>query len=216
MIPETRRPRPPSGRAVSPRERRRLVSDVLRLDAKRIKPVLKGPAGTAQVVGWAGLEERVGLVLLPASTSTPRGLVLVPVHSSVPLDDPGAIWRAIAERIVGSPLIPVCATRPHFGGERLWFLCPCKRKVRILYRPAHSPTWACRTCWRLTYESRRLHRDRWYEGIDRLFREEERLSAGLRSRSRRRRRRAVARVAALDRHQLLARTFPRLRRDRSQ
>ena len=61
-----------------------------------------------------------------------------------------------------------------FGGARPWFLCPlvvvgepCRRRVRILYRPWGSRYFGCRRCHHLTYRSRQLHRDRWYEGFDR-------------------------------------------------
>jgi hypothetical protein len=44
-------------------------------------------------------------------------------------------------------------TRCHFGGQRVWFLCPtCRRRVAILHG---SATIACRHCFRLAYSSTR-------------------------------------------------------------
>jgi hypothetical protein len=40
----------------------------------------------------------------------------------------------------------------HFGGYRLWFLCPrCRRRVAILY--GASKYFLCRHCYHLTYTS---------------------------------------------------------------
>jgi hypothetical protein len=42
-----------------------------------------------------------------------------------------------------------------YGGERVWFQCPhCGREVRKLYLPPEEIYFLCRTCHRLTYESR--------------------------------------------------------------
>ena len=52
------------------------------------------------------------------------------------------------------------ATRPHFGGERWWFLCPlgieggpCNRRVGKLYLPPGEDFFGCRHCHDLTYLS---------------------------------------------------------------
>jgi len=210
--PRVDRARPRSGRAVRPHERRRLVTEVLRLDAKSIKAVLKGPAGNAHVMGWAAEEDRLGIVFIPPTATSPPSLGLVPIPPSTLLQDPLAVWRAILPRLHGSPMVPLRSTRPHFGGERVWFGCAaCDRRVRILYRPAGGRAWACRTCWGLTYESRRCHRDRWFEGIDRLLRMEERIRADLCSRSWRRQARGAVALMKLSPEELAARTFPRLR-----
>ena len=211
MIPETPPPRPRSGRAVRPHERRRLVTEMLQLDAKSIKDVLKGPAGQARVLGWVSLEDRLGVVFLPGSPKTPRGVALVPVPRSVPLNDTEAVWEAMVPRVVDSPLIPIRATRPHFGGERLWLVCPCDRKVRILYRPAHRATWACRTCWGLTYESRRLHRNWWYQNLDLPELWMKRNLRDLESRSARRKLRAMMRIDPWTTCALIERLAPELR-----
>lgn len=48
----------------------------------------------------------------------------------------------------------VVATYPNFGGVRYWWLCPaCSRRVLKVYQ--RGGRWACRTCFRLTYDSTR-------------------------------------------------------------
>ena len=50
--------------------------------------------------------------------------------------------------------INLVKTPCHFGGNRWWFQCPeCWRKVSTLMMN-HGHTFACRTCLRLTYDSR--------------------------------------------------------------
>ncbi len=58
----------------------------------------------------------------------------------------------------------------NFGGGRWWFRCPmvirgetCGRRCRILYLPTGALYWGCRECHRLTYESRKRHRELAYE-----------------------------------------------------
>ena len=42
-------------------------------------------------------------------------------------------------------------TRQHFGGKRLWIVCPsCERRCRVLYGGRY---FRCRQCYRATYES---------------------------------------------------------------
>lgn len=51
---------------------------------------------------------------------------------------------------IGAPLsqeIGIVATRPTFGGERYWFLCPrCDRRALHLYLPYDAADFACRVC----------------------------------------------------------------------
>jgi hypothetical protein len=48
------------------------------------------------------------------------------------------------------------ATRPRFGGLRLWFACPVsERRCTKLYRPFGGDLFAARTVWRLGYSSQR-------------------------------------------------------------
>lgn len=51
--------------------------------------------------------------------------------------------------------IHLIKTPCHFGGSRLWFQCPtCWRKVSTLMI-SNRRSYACRSCLRLTYDSRR-------------------------------------------------------------
>lgn len=44
----------------------------------------------------------------------------------------------------------------HYGGARLWVVCPfCRRRVAILYR--HRGFWACRRCHHLSYRCEAEH-----------------------------------------------------------
>jgi len=45
-------------------------------------------------------------------------------------------------------------TPAHFGGSRVWFLCPgCGRRSGRLYLPPRAASFLCRLCHDLTYES---------------------------------------------------------------
>lgn len=57
--------------------------------------------------------------------------------------------------------IPLTTTPCYFGGKRFWFICPwyangvyCGRRVGVLYKSGDY--FACRHCYRLTYNSRNL------------------------------------------------------------
>lgn len=57
--------------------------------------------------------------------------------------------------------IPLTTTPCYFGGKRFWFTCPwyangiyCGRRVGVLYKDGDY--FACRHCYRLTYNSRNL------------------------------------------------------------
>jgi hypothetical protein len=59
-----------------------------------------------------------------------------------------------------SCFVELALQRQHFGGYRLWFVCPrgCGRKCSVLYRPrdATARALACRHCYDLRYRSQRL------------------------------------------------------------
>jgi len=55
-------------------------------------------------------------------------------------------------------------TFPRVGGVRWWFTCPtnrsrryCFRRVEKLYLPPGENAFACRHCYKLSYESRRMN-----------------------------------------------------------
>jgi hypothetical protein len=65
--------------------------------------------------------------------------------------------------------VEIDSTECHFGGRRYWFVCPlivngraCRRRCRAIYL-GDSGYFGCRECQRLTYVSRRCHRDMVWE-----------------------------------------------------
>lgn len=56
--------------------------------------------------------------------------------------------------------LPLVSTRPHFSGQRWWFLCPlgtegsmCGNRCGKLYLPPSGGGFGCRECHNLTYTS---------------------------------------------------------------
>lgn len=77
-------------------------------------------------------------------------------------------WRALEY------IAPLTSTPCHFGGSRYWFVCPlvvngraCERRCRILYLAGRADYFGCRECLRLTYQSRRNHRENFWETFGR-------------------------------------------------
>lgn len=68
--------------------------------------------------------------------------------------------------------IPLCHTRPHFGGRRWWMQCPHSgERVGKLYVPAGGDVFASRKAWRIGYRSQRqTERDNLFERLFRLQR----------------------------------------------
>jgi hypothetical protein len=70
-------------------------------------------------------------------------------------------------------VIPITATKCHFGGERFWFRCPkvtngspCGRRVTSLYSLPGDRVFKCRFCLNLTYSSVQQHDSR----VDKIVR----------------------------------------------
>lgn len=60
----------------------------------------------------------------------------------------GRAWEQVEENIT------LDATPCHYGGFRLWFLCPhCTRRVAVLY--GAGKLFLCRHCYNLSYSSQR-------------------------------------------------------------
>lgn len=64
------------------------------------------------------------------------------------------------------------STPCHFGGVRYWFLCPiikngvkCTRRTRKLYLTAYHQYVGCRECYELSYDSRQMSGNRYYEAL---------------------------------------------------
>ena len=63
-----------------------------------------------------------------------------------------------------SDLIFIESTKPYFGGDRWWFLCPlikngriCDKRVGRLYLPPNASNFGCRDCYDLTYTTVQKH-----------------------------------------------------------
>jgi hypothetical protein len=66
--------------------------------------------------------------------------------------------------------VKVETTRPNFGGQRFWFVCPlerngspCNRRVADLHLIPGGRYFGCRHCLNLTYTSRQTHNKRFDE-----------------------------------------------------
>jgi hypothetical protein len=70
------------------------------------------------------------------------------------LRSPGIPWLAET-----SLFVRLVADKPHFGGIRLWFVCPrCDGRCRVMYREkdTNARAFTCLRCARLVYLSQRL------------------------------------------------------------
>lgn len=72
-------------------------------------------------------------------------------------------------------IIRLTTTRPHFGGQRFWFVCECRRRAGRLYLPPGEMVFRCRVCNDLTYASAQEHNTQrakmrpWVEWLAREF-----------------------------------------------
>jgi hypothetical protein len=72
-------------------------------------------------------------------------------------------------------LVDITKTPCHFGGFRVWFICPtCNKKVAVLYHPPYRTFCKCRSCHGLSYESRQLSGSGIWELIWRIQKVKER------------------------------------------
>lgn len=68
--------------------------------------------------------------------------------------------------------IRLVCTRPHFGGQRWWMICPYQgHRIGKLYLPNGAGRFASRTAWRVGYRSQQsASRDRPFDRLNRLQR----------------------------------------------
>ena len=88
--------------------------------------------------------------------------------------------RNTGEKTEYDYLIELTSTPCNFGGERWWFVCPlivngrrCNRRARIIYIPYGAVYFGCRKCHRLSYDSRQLSRNPFYEVYKRIKKDEQ-------------------------------------------
>lgn len=149
-------------------ERKMTVEDALKLNitALRAKGFLDQPDGTRGTLTWSyglggKLEQDCQVVGSPAQRSLRLSYVA-----------PDAEGRAQKLEY----LISLAFTRTHFGRDRAWLLCPvqkdgkaCNRRRQTLFIVPDLFTWGCRECYSLTYRSRQLHRNHFYESFEKPF-----------------------------------------------
>ena len=116
------------------------------------------------------------------------------IYGSTPYIDASDIWRDIKRNdpsmtadevareksgvvrgaVNGVPIAQTIlfdSTPCHFGGSRLWLLCPdCECRVRVLYCPTLGYRFLCRHCHNLTYRScNRSRLERFYPSTSLWF-----------------------------------------------
>jgi hypothetical protein len=68
------------------------------------------------------------------------------------------VFNVGGKQVMGAgQTIRITTTRPHFGGERFWFICGCGRQSGELYIPDGETVFRCRLCYDLTYQSSQEH-----------------------------------------------------------
>jgi hypothetical protein len=144
LITETPTPkRPLTGRAVHHRKLR--VDEVHKLDlaAMRRAGFFEGAPDKVWSSSWTwGFATEVHSQVYYMRVDGPDGPAAVVLgHRETP-DSP--------EPPIVYP-VRLLATRPYYGGRRIWWECPgavngvpCRRRVRILFRPAGAKICACR------------------------------------------------------------------------
>ena len=72
--------------------------------------------------------------------------------------------------------IKLVSTACYFGGIRWWFICPlvingvdCGRRCRIIYLSPGAIYFGCRECHQLSYDSRQMSGNRYYESFFRPY-----------------------------------------------
>lgn len=115
------------------------TSKYLRLDVRRLQR--EGFLAPGRRFSWLWMRENQEVASINVSSEQDR-VILSYRHRANPEEN----WR--------TEEYPVSLewTRCHYGGRRIWFLCPrgCGRRVAILHG---GDIFACRHCHRLAYES---------------------------------------------------------------
>lgn len=159
--------------------KRTIVEQCRSLDAAKLARdgvfARRGYAGDAWKLAWTnGLgEQTLALIYWLESVS----------HDDLVLHLYERVWPDGRKTSFGEA-IRLAKTRPNFGGQRWWFICPltvnsvaCGRRVQKLYLPPDGRYFGCRTCHDLTYRSAREHDSR----VDALLKNPYALKAALES-----------------------------------
>jgi len=119
-------------------DKRTTTEEVHRVDIRYMRQQGFLRPGYGGSLSWSCGDRETGSVMYRVEKDT---LVLV-YRARVQ----GGEWESIKEPV------QLSRTPCHYGGERVWFLCPdCDRRVAVLY--GHGPRFLCRHCQRLPYGS---------------------------------------------------------------
>jgi hypothetical protein len=142
-------------------DKKTVVEDCLALDANRWmrEGILKAGVRTMGTWNWTYHTGKSFAVTYAVDT-------LAPAAPSVRLTY-SWVWSASQEPQSADYRVRLTTTRPRFGGQRWWFICPlvvggraCNRRVGKLYLPPAARYFGCRHCHQLTYTSCQEHDNR--------------------------------------------------------
>jgi hypothetical protein len=132
-----------SGRSSRRRPRRDLVEHTLALDMGALSRAQRIVPGTAMSGWW--------------HAATPVGGCTLSVTYDGDLTNPDDAALQLTFRLSGidrHQTLSLVATRPHFGGGRIWFVCPVtRRRARVLYLPDGRDRFASRQAYGLGFRS---------------------------------------------------------------
>lgn len=136
---------------------RQTTEGLLRLDVRQLARGGVLVAGARATVCWHRGGEPTGTVEVAVSQS---GSQAISLHYAVRAG--AGQWEPLQERI------PLTSTPCHYGGERVWFVCPsCGGRRAVLY--GLGGRFRCRACHDLAYRStRELAWDRAARRTDKL------------------------------------------------
>jgi hypothetical protein len=65
--------------------------------------------------------------------------------------------RSTEEKTSHDYKVSLAKTPCHFGGERHWFVCQCRRRIGTLYMPPGGGRFRCRHCCGISYNTHLPH-----------------------------------------------------------
>jgi len=134
------------------------VEESIRLSIQDLRPYLKWHVGHELYITVN--EQPRFMFKYTRDTDTPEGAIILRYTTNV---------EDVTQRIV------LQSSKQHFGGKRLWLVCPqCNKRRRDLYFPFHygqscKLRFLCRECHGLIYESQGRANSRMYDGMVKYF-----------------------------------------------
>ncbi len=119
-------------------ERKRTTEEVKRIDVRYMYKHDLLRLGAEGDIAWSCRGKKKGSILYKVELNH-----LVVMYHSRKGDNS---WQYVEERVAFD------RTQCHYGGERLWFLCPkCQKRVAVLF--GAGTHFLCRHCYHLPYSS---------------------------------------------------------------